>query len=188
MNFLFLKQNWRYKNLTLFIFSVVLVFILAQIPSLQVLITRVGDWGYIGAIITGIFYVMTFTTVPALALLYNFSLFLNPIELALLAGLGSVIGDFIIFSFFRNKIFTELEPIRERLSHSPLQHILASRYFIWLSPVIGALIIASPLPDEFGVPLLSASKLKKWHFIILTFVLNSVGIFIFLTGLRLIIQ
>lgn len=184
MDFTVWRKNWRYKNLALFLIGLGLVYALSKIPSLQQAISHVGEWGYVGAIITGIFYVITFTTVPAIALLYNFSLFLNPFELALLAGLGSVIGDFLIFSFFRHRVFIELEPIRERMSKTPFKHILESRYFMWLSPVLGAIIIASPIPDEFGVPLLSASKLKQWHFIILTFVLNSLGIWILLTGLN----
>lgn len=178
-------HTWRYKNLTLLAISIVVFFILAQTSSVQTAIANFGEWGYAGAIILGIFSVMTFTAAPALTVLYAFSEHLNPIELALLAGLGSVIGDFIIFSFFKDTIFTELEPIIERISHSPVAHIFHSRYFLWLTPVIGALIIASPLPDELGVPLLSGNKIKKWHFIILTFILNSTGIWLLLTGTKL---
>jgi hypothetical protein len=47
--------------------------------------------------------------------------------------------------------------------------------------VFGAVIIASPLPDEAGVSLLSLSKLKNWQFILLSFVLNATGIFIIVT-------
>ncbi len=177
--------HWRYKNISLLVISVIVFFFLAETASVKTVIANFGDWGYAGAIIAGIFSVMTFTAAPALAVLYTFSEHLNPIELALLAGLGSVIGDFIIFSFFKDTVFTELEPIIEKLSHSPVAHILHSRYFMWLTPVIGALIIASPLPDELGVPLLSANKMKKWHFIILTFILNSLGIWLLLTGVKL---
>jgi hypothetical protein len=179
------KHHWRYKNITLLAISIVVFFILAETASFKTFIANFGEWGYAGAIITGIFSVMTFTAAPALAVLYAFSERLNPLELSLLAGLGSVVGDFIIFSFFKDTIFTELEPIIEKLSHSPISHIFHSRYFIWLTPVVGALIIASPLPDELGVPLLSANKMKKWHFIILSFILNSLGIWLLLTGTKL---
>ncbi len=178
-------HHWRYKNLILLAISIIVFFFVAETPSVKTVIANFGDWGYAGAIIIGIFSVMTFTAAPALAVLYTFSENLNLIELSLLAGLGSVIGDFIIFSFFKETVFTELEPIIEKLSHSPIAHILHSRYFVWLTPVIGAIIIASPLPDELGVSLLSANKMKKWHFILLTFFLNSLGIYLLLTGVKL---
>lgn len=177
-------KHWRYKNLIWFFVSILIAFILLKLPIVQISLKQIGEWGYLGAFIIGILYTNTFTTIPALTMLYEFSLFLTPSELAILAGLGSVVGDFIIFSFFRHTVFAHLEPITKRLTNSPVKHILQSRYFVWLTPVIGAIIIASPLPDELGIPLLSISKLKKWHFIILTFILNSIGIWILLTGIH----
>ncbi len=180
--------SWRYKNIFLLFVSMIVFFFIAATPAVKTMIANLAEWGYIGAIITGIFSVMTFTAVPALTVLYTFSEYLNPIQLSLLAGIGTVIGDLIIFSFFKNTVFNELEPIIEKLSKSPIAHILHSRYFVWLTPVIGAIIIASPLPDELGVSLLSANKMKKWHFIILTFILNSLGIWLLLTGVKLLVN
>lgn len=178
-------RRWRYRNLCFVILSIVIVYISFRIPSVQNLFTHVGDWGYIGAVLAGIFYVITFTTVPALAILYEFSHTLNLLELSILAGFGSVIGDFLIFSFLRKKHILDIEKLGERFHASPLYHLLHSRYFLWLTPVLGAIIIASPLPDELGISLLSASKLKKWQFILLTFVLDSVGIWLIISGTRL---
>ena len=44
--------------------------------------------GYLGAFITGIFFVSTFTVVPASVVLFRLAESLHPIEVALLAGLG----------------------------------------------------------------------------------------------------
>ncbi len=147
-----------------------------------------GEWGYFGAVLAGIFSVITFTVTPAFVVIYYLSEKLNLLELCLLAGFGSVIGDFIIFSFFKDKVFVELKPIVDKLAKKPFLHIFQSPYFTWLTPMIGALIIASPLPDELGITLLSASKLKKWHFIILSFILNSIGIFLIIKGVHLIVE
>ncbi len=177
-------KQWRYKNTILLGISVVVFLFLANTVSAQNLINQIGEWGYLGAVLTGIFFVMTFTAAPALVVLYKLAESLNIYELSLLAGLGSVLGDFIIFSFFKDKVFIELEPIVTRFANRPFMHIFKTPYFAWLTPVIGAIIIASPLPDELGVTLLSASKMKKWHFVILTFVLNSAGIFVLIAGAR----
>lgn len=184
MPFLEHYRHWRYKNTTLLIASAALFCAVAGSPWLEKAISSVGEWGYAGAIVAGIFSVFTFTTAPALTVLYYFSETHNALELALLAGFGSVLGDFLIFSVFKDKVFSELEPILTRLSASPVGHIFHSPYFSWLTPVIGAAIIASPLPDELGIPLLSASKLNRWQFIILSFLLNSIGIFIILAAAR----
>jgi uncharacterized membrane protein YdjX (TVP38/TMEM64 family) len=45
-------------------------------------------------------------------------------------------------------------------------------------PIIGALIIISPFPDEIGIGLMGLSKIKKWQFMLISFALNSLGIFI----------
>lgn len=186
MKEIFHYSRWRYKNTVLLFVSIIVVLFLADTDIARTLIQRLGDWGYLGAVLTGMFSVMTFTAAPALIVLYDLSERLNIYELCLLAGLGSVLGDFIIFSFFKDKVFLELEPIITRLSKQPFLHIFHTPYFAWLTPVIGAMIIASPLPDELGVGLLSSSKIKKWQFILLTFVLNSVGLFIIISGARLI--
>lgn len=181
-------RQWRYKNLTLLFLGIGTFFILAQNNTFKAALVGLGEWGYLGAIICGVFSVMTFTAAPALLVLYDLSTRLNLVELALLTGLGAVIGDFIIFTFFKNQVFTELEPLIKRLSHSPVSHLLHSKYFVWLMPVIGAIILASPLPDELGVPLLSMHKIKKWQFIILSFSLNTVGVLILISSARAILN
>lgn len=177
---------WQHNKIILFILSLVLVYILSQIPFFREAILRIGDWGYFGAIITGFFYVIAFTAAPALAVLYNFSLFLNPIELSLLAGIGSVISDLVMFKLFRNKSLFHFNLQEKKVKQWSLPRILRNRYFAWLTVVLGAIIIASPLPDELGISLLSVSKIKQWQFIILTFLLNSLGIYLLLFGLNLI--
>jgi hypothetical protein len=44
--------------------------------------------------------------------------------------------------------------------------------------LVGALIIASPLPDEIGVGLLGLGKLNKLSFLATCYALNTVGILI----------
>ena len=56
--------------------------------------------------------------------------------------------------------------------------ILHSRYVSWTIPVLGALVIILPLPDELGVSMMGISSLDTRRFAILSFVLNCVGVFI----------
>jgi len=56
--------------------------------------------------------------------------------------------------------------------------VLHTKYFSWTLPVIGAIIIASPFPDEIGVSLMGISKMKTYQFILISFLLNAIGIFL----------
>ena len=50
------------------------------------------------------------------------------------------------------------------------------KHFRWLTLLAGALLIASPLPDELGIALLGFSKVSTRYFAILSFVFNFLGI------------
>ena len=174
-------KSWRYKNTGLLIISLVVFFYLAGTPFVERIITTMGSLGYMGPFIAGIFFVSTFTVAPASIVLYHLAELLNPLGVALSAGAGAVIGDFIIFRFFRDHVFEELRPIFSKLGNHPVLRILSTPYFAWILPVLGAFIIASPFPDEVGIGLMGISRMKSWQFLILAFVLNSVGIFFIVT-------
>lgn len=170
-------KAWKYKNTTLLIISLLVFFYFIDSPTVKQFINGLGTLGYLGAFVTGIFFVSTFTVAPASVVLFNLADHLNPLEVAILAGLGAVIGDYLIFRFFKDRVFSELKPLFDRLTGSRISELLHTPYFAWLLPVIGATIIASPLPDELGVGILGIAKMKPWKFIILSFFLNAIGIF-----------
>jgi hypothetical protein len=171
-------RAWGYKNTTALLLSLVVFFYFAESTIIQNLINKIGEYGYVSAFIAGIFFVSTFTVTPAAVVLFNLAHDLNPYIVAILAGIGAVIGDYVIFRFLRDNVFEELKPFFLDHGGSYIARLFHSPYFVWLFPVFGALIIASPLPDEAGVSLLSLSKLKNWQFILLSFILNATGIFI----------
>lgn len=174
-------RRWKYKNTTLLILSLIVFFYFADSPSVKSFINGLGSLGYFGAFITGVFFVSTFTVAPAAVVLFNLADHLNPFEVAILAGLGAVVGDYLIFRFFKDRIFEELKPLFDRWTRTHISELLHTPYFAWLLPVIGATIIASPLPDELGIGILGIAKMKPWKFLILSFFLNAIGIFIIVT-------
>lgn len=177
--------HWRYKNTAFLMLSLVLLFYLAKTPAVDTLIRQVGNLGYVGAFITGIFFVSTFTVAPAVLVMFKLADLLHPAEVALLAGLGAMAGDFIIFRFVKDKVFDELAPIFKKLHTAKTRRLFKTPYFAWFMPVIGAFLIASPFPDELGVSMLGLSKIRPWQFFVVTFVLNALGIFIVVTAARL---
>jgi hypothetical protein len=174
-------MHWRFKNTFFLIVSLLIFFYFADTRLVKNIIESIGELGYIGSFLVGIFFVSTFTVAPASVALFYLAQDLNPIQVALCAGAGAVIGDYIIFRFLKDRVFEEIKPVLMKLGGARLSRLIATPYFAWFVPVLGALIIASPLPDEIGISLLGISKLKNWQFLALSLILNSLGIFIIIT-------
>ena len=168
--------HWKYKNTTFLVLSLVALFFIADTEVAHAFIREIGSYGYLGAAVAGIFFVSTFTFAPAAVVLFHLAQDLNPIFIALCAGAGAVIGDLLIFRFLKDGVFDELAPIFKRFEGSYLSMLFKTPYFAWLVPVAGAIIIASPLPDELGIGLLGLTRIKTWQFVGLAFVLNALGI------------
>lgn len=172
-------RSWKYRNTGLLISSIILFFLVAETQFVLNIITHIGTWGYPGMFITGMFYVFTFTVAPALAILYKFTAIYSPLTIALVAGLGSALGDFLIFRFVRDNVVEELKPLFKRFEGSTtVYQLIHTPYFLWLTPILGAFLIASPFPDEVGVGMLGISRMKTWQFVLLSLPLNTAGIFL----------
>ena len=137
--------------------------------------------GYFGTFLAGVFFTYGFTAAPATAILLILSNEQNIFFAGFIAGFGALIGDLIIFKFIRYSFADEIRKISQEKAISHLNNkipTLFKRYFV---PVLAGFIIASPLPDEIGVSLLAASRsISTKIFSILSYVLNTAGIFVIL--------
>lgn len=178
-------RQWRFHNTAFFLLSMALFLWLVKETSLVIqVVSLMGNLEYIGAFVAGIFFVSTFTVAPSAVILFHIAEQLNPLLVALSAGAGGVIGDFLIFRFFRDHIFEEIRPIFMKLGGNALSRIISTPYFAWFLPVLGAIIIASPFPDEIGIGLMGISRMKNWQFLALVFVLDTLGVFFVVTLAR----
>ncbi len=173
-------KNFKYKNTVILLIGILFALYIARFEPFNDFLLRLGGWGYLGAFIAGILFVWIFSVPTAIVILLTLSEFISPIEIGIIAGAGAVVGDLLIFKFVRNRLSEELTDIYDNFGGSYVKRIFHSKYFNWTLPIIGAIIIASPFPDELGVSLLGISKMKTLNFIILSFVLNSLGIYFFL--------
>ena len=166
------------RDLVLVIFSVFMAIILSKTGIFQDLITTTQEIRFIGSFIAGIFFVSVFTAAPATVALGEIARANSVIAVAILGGLGALIGDVIIFRFVKDGVSEHFSYLIKASKTERIVSIFKLKLFRWISPLIGALIIASPLPDEIGVAMLGLSKMKNSYFILLSFVLNSAGILI----------
>lgn len=176
-------HRYHYKNLTYLLISLIIAIILFKNELFHAFLFRLSNLGYLGAFIAGILFVSTFTVATGSVILLILAEKLSPVEIGIIAGLGAVVGDLTIFHYFRNKgLKEEVEHLFKFLGGVKIKHLIHTKYFSWALPVIGAAIIASPLPDELGISLMGISKMKTYQFLITSFLLNAVGIFLIVSA------
>lgn len=179
------RHSHKHKNLLFLAAGIGTAIILSQDAGFRSFLLHLGSLGYVGAFISGALFVTTPTIAVGGVSLAILSRELPFVPLALTAGAGAVVSDLVIFYWVRDDLAEEVTPLYNHFGGRHLTHLLHTRYFRWSLPVIGALIIASPLPDELGVTLLGISNMGSMKFIVLSFFLNSVGIMTAIEMLRM---
>jgi hypothetical protein len=126
--------------------------------------------------IAGMFFTSIVTTAPAIAVLSGLSEEGNLLLVAIMGGLGAVVGDYLIFTFVRDRVSADIAHMLSRRTMGRMRTLFRRPTFKWLLPFMGGLILASPLPDELGLALLGAAKLPTRYFVPLSFTFNAAGI------------
>ena len=172
-------MNGRLKtDILIIITSVIVAVVLVKFHVIELMIGKTESNILIGSFVSGLFFTSIFTTAPAIVALGEISKLNNIFLVVIIGGFGATLGDYILFRFFRNRLGADLQLlIRGRKKHW-WKHLFRSHTGKRILAVIGALIIASPLPDELGLMLMGVSKLKNSTFLPLSFLMNSLGILI----------
>ena len=171
-------MNNLVRDLAIVALSILIAIILAATGALESLITLSQGVKFIGSFIAGILFVSVFTVAPATVAFGEIAQTNSVVWVAVIGGLGALAGDLIIFRFVKDKLSENILSIIKTSKAGKLQAIYKVKSLKWVIPLVGALIIASPLPDELGVAILGLSKVKSSVFIPLSFLLNSSGILI----------
>jgi len=173
----------KYKNIILAIISIIFAIILSKNEAFHSLIISLGRFSYFGVFVAGIFFVSMFTVAPSILALMIFAETINPLTIGLIAGLGAVVGDLLIFHFVKDHLFDEILEIYHLFDNKKhIYNIFQSKYGRWFLTIIGAIIIASPFPDEIGLSLMGLSKINTGKFIILVYFLDAIGIFLLISA------
>lgn len=183
-------MNKNQKKLLLktafFILSLSLAWWLIKSGFLYNLVQTIMPLRFVSEIVAGLFYTSFLTAPISLAMLVVLAQVNNSVVIALLAGLGAALGDFLIIKFFRDELSTDLNLISKELHLKKIKKILYKYRLDSLAPLLGAVIIASPFPDEIGLLMLGVSKLKYYQIALLTYLLNTAGILLLLVPVNLI--
>lgn len=166
----------RARNLFLIIVSIYVAIELYLTGAIETWILASMPHVVPGSFLAGMGFTSLFTLAPATVVLMEIANVSSPLTVALIGAAGAVLGDLFLFMFVRNSLADNAmmlltSSLRQRLRvlrHHPLLH--------WILPLTGAIIIASPLPDELGLALMGFSKMDTRIFIPISYAMNFIGI------------
>lgn len=169
-------KKWKYPYLTVILISILVAIILAQNQTFKDWLLHLGSLEYIGALFAGMLFVSSFSVAISMVVIAIMTENINPMALALIGGVGAVMGDYLVFKLVRSHLQEELAMLFGKEGTSYVKEFIRSKYIAWMLPIIGVFIIASPLPDELGVSLLGISKISEARFILISYISNALGI------------
>jgi hypothetical protein len=178
-----IKFRLQYPKLSLLACSFLLAYILYMQGFFDLLPELLNGYGYISMFLGGLLFSFGFTTPFAIAIFVEMADTVHPVLGAIIAGLGAVVSDMTIFEFVRFSFMDELRRLKKtawlkwakNYLHQESMPERIRQYTAWS---VAGILIASPLPDEIGVTLLSGyTELQPRTFAGICFVFNTVGVF-----------
>lgn len=176
----------RYPKFLLLFCSFALAYVLYQQGVFDTLPILFQGHGYVSMFIGGILFAFGFTAPFGIAIFVAMAPIVNPVLGAIIAGAGALLADLSIFQFVRLSFLDELSKfkasavaqwMRDKLHRENVPERIR-QYVTWS---IAGIMIASPLPDEIGVTLISGlTELKGRPFAITCYTLNTLGVLIIL--------
>ncbi len=171
-----------WHDLAILLFSILLAILLAKSGWLERSLISLDGWFWLASFLAGFFFVSLFTAAPAAIVIASLAQTGSPWTLALWAGLGGALGDLIIFRFIRDRLSAHLAKTFNFWWES-LRFLGEKRPFRFLTMTLGALLVASPVPDEIGLTLMGINNLPLRYFLPLIFVIDCLGIFVLATAI-----
>lgn len=158
--------------------SILAAWAIAGSPLIDRFIFALDGFYILNSFAVGLFFTSAFTTAPAIVFIAKLAHIYPPYVLALVGGLGALVGDFIIFNFIKGHISEDVSYLFSKSKSRRIKHLFEYRFVRWSLAFLGALVIASPLPDELGLTLMGLSKISPLRFALISYTFNTIGIFV----------
>lgn len=144
--------------------------------AVEAALAHTGGGIILTSLVAGLFFTSIFTTAPAIAVLASLSHHGNIFLIAAIGAMGSVCGDYVLFWFVRDRVRKDATILLRGKRWRGLRHLFKNRWMHRVLPFVGAVIIASPFPDELGLALMGVSKLSTPRFLLISYCMNALGI------------
>lgn len=181
-----IRQVRRHRAWDLFYLAVsaYVAVALVQSGAIERWIGAADAYVWLESVIAGFFFTSLFTIAPASVALAELTQHASVGTVALFGALGAVVGDFILLAFMRNRLVHDIHTYKLGAWGATLRRWRSHPFLHWLLPLVGAILIASPLPDEVGLMLMGLSRTNGTVVAIVSFAMNFLGILLLAAGVE----
>src|SRR3989338_715358 len=96
-------KHW-FLQIAVVLVSIIIAVLILKSNFIENTISNLGNLGFLGIFIAGIFYAYSFTVAPALAALILFADSFHPLVISLLGALGATLGNYLLFHLIRDEL------------------------------------------------------------------------------------
>lgn len=174
----FLHVKIKYPKLSLFIISVILVYFLFSGLAYKPLHDALIFMGYFGTFLAGLLYPYALTSSAGTAILLILAKEQNFLLAGVIAGVGALISDVVIFLFVKHGFSDEVQKLSKEKVVQTVNGWIPDSIRVYLLATFASILIASPLPTEIGIMLMTSIKnMSTKKFVIIVYVLHASAIF-----------
>lgn len=176
-----MHRTIRYPKLLLFVVSVIVVYFLFSGLANKPLHDALIFMGYFGTFLAGLLYPYALTSAAGTGILLILAKEQNILLAGAIAGIGALISDILIFFFVKHGFGDEVQRLSKETAVRNLNRWIPCSVRVYLLGALAGILIASPLPTEIGIMLMTSIKnmsAKKFAFIV--YVLHASAIFVIL--------
>lgn len=166
------------NNILIFLSCAVVGIMLVKGGAPELLLQASEGQLFLSAFIAGMLFTSLFTTPLSFLAIGQLAPLMNPWVLALIAAAGALLGDLFLLMLVEDHAAEDVEHALSKKFVHKLKLLFRHPLLHWLTPALGALIIASPLPDELGLTLMGLSKVRPLVIAPISYVMNFIGIMI----------
>ena len=175
----------KYPKLSLFIISVILVYFLFSGLAYKPLHDALMFMGYFGTFLAGLLYPYALTSAAGTGILLILAKEQNLLLAGVIAGIGALISDIFLFVFVTHSFSDEVQKLSKetvvRTVNRWINRWIPNSIRVYLLATFAGLLIASPLPTEIGILLMTSIRnISSKKFIIIVYTLHASAIFIIL--------
>ncbi len=177
----FVRGKIKYPKLSLYILSLFLVYLLFSGLAHGLLHDALVFMGYFGTFLAGLLYPFALTSAAGTGILLILAKEQNLLLAGVIAGIGALISDIILFLFIRHFFNDEVQRLSKEKVVRTVSRWIPNSVRVYLLAFFAGLLIASPLPTEIGIMLMtSIRKISLKKFAIIAYILHASAIFIIL--------
>lgn len=165
-------------DILLIVGSIIGAVIFSQTGALDILVQKIQGYAPLSSFVAGSFFTTLITTpFSIVALAHIAQAGVSPFLIAFWGAFGAMLGDLIIFLFIKDRLAEDVTYLIKAGHYEKYFSVFHLRFFRWLTPFVGALIIASPLPDELGIAMMGLSKMRTAILLPVSYIMNFIGIY-----------